>query len=45
VAGGIPIVKALREGLAANHIDRVYGILNGTCNYILTTMRATAASK
>lgn len=41
VAGGIPIVKALREGLAANHIDRVYGILNGTCNYILTTMRAT----
>ncbi len=41
VAGGIPIVKALREGLAANGIERVYGILNGTCNYILTTMRAT----
>ncbi len=41
VAGGIPIVKALREGLAANRIERVYGILNGTCNYILTTMRAT----
>jgi len=39
VAGGIPIVKALREGLAANRIERVYGILNGTCNYILTTMR------
>jgi homoserine dehydrogenase len=39
IAGGIPIVKALREGLAANSIDRVYGILNGTCNYILTTMR------
>lgn len=39
VAGGIPIVKALREGLAANGIERVYGILNGTCNYILTTMR------
>ena len=39
VAGGIPIVKALREGLAANRIDRVYGILNGTCNYILTDMR------
>ncbi|MFN0042639.1 MAG: homoserine dehydrogenase, partial [Alphaproteobacteria bacterium] len=41
VAGGIPIVKALREGLAANRISRVYGILNGTCNYILTTMRTT----
>ncbi len=41
VAGGIPIVKALREGLAANNIDRVYGILNGTCNYILTEMRET----
>jgi len=39
VAGGIPIVKALREGLAANRIERVYGILNGTCNYILTDMR------
>ncbi len=41
VAGGIPIIKSLREGLAANHISRVYGILNGTCNYILTTMEAT----
>jgi homoserine dehydrogenase len=39
VAGGIPIVKALREGLAGNRITRVYGILNGTCNYILSTMR------
>ncbi len=39
VAGGIPIVKALREGLAANGLSRVYGILNGTCNYILTNMR------
>jgi homoserine dehydrogenase len=39
VAGGIPIVKALREGLSANRVDRVYGILNGTCNYILTEMR------
>ncbi len=38
IAGGIPIVKALREGLAANRIERVYGILNGTCNYILTSM-------
>ncbi len=39
VAGGIPAIKALREGLAGNRIDRVAGILNGTCNYILTTMR------
>jgi homoserine dehydrogenase len=41
VAGGIPILKALREGLAGNRIEQVYGILNGTCNYILTTMRET----
>lgn len=39
VAGGIPIIKALKEGLAGNTISRVTGILNGTCNYILTTMR------
>jgi homoserine dehydrogenase len=39
VAGGIPIIKMLREGLAANRLQRVYGILNGTCNYILTEMR------
>ena len=38
VAGGIPIVKTLREGLAGNSIERVYGILNGTCNYILSKM-------
>jgi homoserine dehydrogenase len=38
VAGGIPIIKTLREGLAGNAIERVYGILNGTCNYILTRM-------
>jgi homoserine dehydrogenase len=38
VAGGIPIVKALREGLCANHINRVHGIINGTCNYILSRM-------
>ena len=38
VAGGIPVIKALREGTAANQIERVYGILNGTCNYILTVM-------
>lgn len=41
VAGGIPIVKALREGLAANEITSVVGILNGTCNYILTEMEKT----
>src|SRR5438552_3124190 len=39
VAGGIPVIKALREGLAGNRVSRVYGILNGTSNYILTTMR------
>jgi len=42
VAGGIPVVKALRESLAANRIERVYGILNGTCNYILSDMRENA---
>ena len=40
VAGGIPVIKGLREGAAANEIGRVYGILNGTCNYILTTMES-----
>ena len=39
VGGGIPVIKTLREALAANHILSVYGILNGTCNYILTKMR------
>ncbi len=39
VAGGIPAIKALREGLAGNRIDRIAGILNGTCNYILSAMR------
>jgi homoserine dehydrogenase len=39
VAGGIPIIKTLREGLAGNRIFRIAGILNGTCNYILTVMR------
>lgn len=38
VAGGIPVLKSLREGLIGNDCRRVYGILNGTCNYILTTM-------
>jgi homoserine dehydrogenase len=41
VAGGIPVIKGLREGVAANAIGRVYGILNGTCNYILSTMERT----
>ena len=44
VAGGIPIVKALREGLTANRIRRIYGILNSTCNYLLTAMRETGRS-
>jgi homoserine dehydrogenase len=38
VAGGIPIIKTLREGLGGSRINRIYGILNGTCNYILTRM-------
>ncbi len=41
VAGGIPVLKALREGLSANNVQRIYGILNGTCNFLLTTMRET----
>ena len=41
VAGGIPIIKALGEGLAANRLSRVYGVLNGTCNFILTEMART----
>ena len=41
VAGGIPIIKTIREGLASNRIDKIYGILNGTCNYILSVMRET----
>ncbi len=40
VAGGIPVIKGLSEGATANRIDRVYGLLNGTCNYILTRMEA-----
>ncbi len=40
VAGGIPVIKGLREGGAANAFSQVYGILNGTCNYILTRMEA-----
>ena len=38
VAGGIPVIKAMRESLTGNRVTRLYGIMNGTCNYILTTM-------
>ncbi|HEX8555578.1 MAG TPA: homoserine dehydrogenase [Sphingomonas sp.] len=40
VAGGVPVIKGLREGAAANQVSRVYGILNGTCNFILSKMEA-----
>ncbi len=40
VGGGIPIIRAMREGLAANRIQEIYGIINGTCNYILSRMTA-----
>ena len=40
VAGGIPVIKALTEGLAGNQITRVMGVMNGTCNYILTRMES-----
>jgi homoserine dehydrogenase len=43
VAGGIPIIKALREGFIGNRILRLYGIVNGTCNYILTRMKLEGA--
>ena len=43
VAGGIPIIKSLREGLVSNRIERIYGIMNGTCNYILTRMEREGA--
>ena len=42
VAGGIPIIKSLREGLSANHIESIKGIINGTCNYMLTEMKKGA---
>jgi homoserine dehydrogenase len=42
VAGGIPIIKALREGLSANHIESINGIINGTCNYMLSEMKKGA---
>ena len=44
VAGGIPVIKSLRESLLPNSIERIYGILNGTCNYILTTMQEEGRS-
>ena len=43
VAGGIPIIKALREGLVSNRINRICGIMNGTCNYIITRMEREGA--
>jgi homoserine dehydrogenase len=44
VAGGIPVIKTMREALAGNSVTRVFGILNGTCNYILTRMEAEGIS-
>ena len=44
VAGGIPVIKALTEGLAGNEITRVMGVMNGTCNYILTRMESAGLS-
>ena len=44
VAGGIPIIKSLTEGLAGNSISRIMGVMNGTCNYILTRMESSGLS-
>jgi homoserine dehydrogenase len=44
VAGGIPVIKTMREALAGNTVSRVFGIMNGTCNYILTRMEAEGIS-
>ena len=44
VAGGIPILRTIKEGLATNKLFRVYGILNGTCNYILSEMEKSKES-
>ena len=44
VGGGIPILRSIKEGLATNKIHKIYGILNGTCNYILTEMEKTGGS-
>ena len=43
VCGGIPIIKSLREGFVGNRITQLYGIVNGTCNYILTRMKLEGA--
>lgn len=43
VCGGIPIIKSLREGFVGNRINQIYGIVNGTCNYILTRMKLEGA--
>lgn len=44
VAGGIPIITALRDGLSANHIESIMGIMNGTCNYMMTEMTSNGVS-
>ncbi|MDX8497393.1 homoserine dehydrogenase [Mesorhizobium sp. VK4C] len=44
VAGGIPVIKTMREAMAGNQVTRVFGILNGTCNYVLTRMEAEGIS-
>ena len=44
VAGGVPIIRSIKEGLIANKINKIYGILNGTTNYILSTMEKTGKS-
>ena len=44
VAGGIPVIKSLTEGLAGNSINRIIGVMNGTCNYILTRMESSGLS-
>ena len=44
VAGGIPIIRSIKDGLIANKINKVYGILNGTCNYILSEMENSKES-
>ena len=44
VAGGVPVIKSIKEGLIANKINKIYGILNGTTNYILSTMEETGKS-
>jgi homoserine dehydrogenase len=44
VAGGIPVIRALRQGLAGDRLQRISGILNGTCNYVLTRMEAAGLS-